>query len=164
MGRPLTARSRRPALTRGAVVGFAAGLVLNPVFKVVTGRRGIGAATALAERLGGSSPLGAGSRYDVHRARRIAGGVHLAARVPPVDVVCLPRSLTLWCLLRRRGIPASLLIGVGDATGAFGAHAWVRVHDADVGEDPAQIAQYAAFADPVLGAPDPVLGAPDRGR
>ena len=37
---------------------------------------------------------------------------------------CLPRSLTLYLLLRRRGIPATLHIGVKRYP--FGAHAWVE--------------------------------------
>lgn len=37
---------------------------------------------------------------------------------------CLPRSLTLYLLLRRRGVPATLRIGVKRYP--FGAHAWVE--------------------------------------
>ena len=37
---------------------------------------------------------------------------------------CLPRSLTLYLLLRRRGVPAALRIGVKRYP--FGAHAWVE--------------------------------------
>ena len=37
---------------------------------------------------------------------------------------CLPRSLTIYLLLRRRNIPATLRIGVKRYP--FGAHAWVE--------------------------------------
>ncbi len=37
---------------------------------------------------------------------------------------CLPRSLTIYLLLRRRGIPVSFHIGVKRYP--FGAHAWVE--------------------------------------
>ena len=37
---------------------------------------------------------------------------------------CLPRALTLYLLLRRRGVPATLHIGVKRYP--FGAHAWVE--------------------------------------
>ena len=37
---------------------------------------------------------------------------------------CLPRSLTVYLLLRRRGIPAAFHIGVKRYP--FGAHAWVE--------------------------------------
>lgn len=37
---------------------------------------------------------------------------------------CLPRALTIYVLLRRRGVPATLHIGVKRYP--FGAHAWVQ--------------------------------------
>ncbi len=37
---------------------------------------------------------------------------------------CLPRALTIYVLLRRRGVPATLHIGVKRYP--FGAHAWVE--------------------------------------
>ena len=37
---------------------------------------------------------------------------------------CLPRALTIYALLRRRGLPATLRIGVKRFP--FGAHAWVE--------------------------------------
>ena len=37
---------------------------------------------------------------------------------------CLPRALTIYLLLRRRGVPATLHIGVKRYP--FGAHAWVE--------------------------------------
>lgn len=37
---------------------------------------------------------------------------------------CLPRALTIYVLLRRRGVPATLRIGVKRFP--FGAHAWVE--------------------------------------
>ncbi len=145
------ARAVIGGLGRGGVIAFSVALVLNPVFKVVVRRRGMTGGVALAERLGGRAPLATGSRYDVHRARRLAHGVHLAARIPPVDVVCLPRALTLWSLLRRRGVPAELVIGVEDPSSAFAAHAWVRVQGVDIGEDPAQLARFHPMERPVLG-------------
>ena len=37
---------------------------------------------------------------------------------------CLPRAMTIYLLLRRRGVPATLRIGVKRYP--FGAHAWVE--------------------------------------
>lgn len=54
----------------------------------------------------------------------------------PVDATCLARSLVLVAMLARRGLPATLVIGVrpggrrnaeAPANGGFGAHAWVEV-------------------------------------
>lgn len=47
---------------------------------------------------------------------------------------CLPRSLTVYLLLQRRGVPATLHIGVKRYP--FGAHAWVEC-DGDVVDDSA---------------------------
>lgn len=49
-------------------------------------------------------------------------------------VSCLPRSLALWRMLERRGIPARMRIGVRRAEGALAAHAWVEVGGRPVGE------------------------------
>jgi Transglutaminase-like superfamily len=39
---------------------------------------------------------------------------------------CLERSLVLWWLLARRGVPAELRIGARNQAGSFEAHAWVE--------------------------------------
>lgn len=53
--------------------------------------------------------------------------VDLAARhIPFHRPTCLSRSLVLWHLLRRRGSPAEIRIGVQTADGQFRAHAWVE--------------------------------------
>ena len=45
---------------------------------------------------------------------------------------CLPRSLAVYWVLRRRGLPSELVMGV--KKNPFGAHAWVEV-DGDVISD-----------------------------
>lgn len=58
---------------------------------------------------------------------------------------CLKRSLTLWFLLRRRGINGDLRVGVRRHEGNFQAHAWVEYGDRVV-NDLATIAQhYSVF-------------------
>lgn len=59
-------------------------------------------------------------------AHRIARLVGIAAYHGPYRATCLRRSLALWWLLRRRGIPAELRIGVRKDGDAFQAHAWVE--------------------------------------
>jgi hypothetical protein len=63
---------------------------------------------------------------DVSTARGVARVVDVAARRGPYGATCLPRSLTLWWLLRRRGIDPELRIGVRKGAGNFEAHAWVE--------------------------------------
>jgi len=61
----------------------------------------------------------------VHTAKALARLVDIAARHGPYRATCLRRSLALCWLLRRRGLPARLRIGVGLAEGPMSAHAWV---------------------------------------
>lgn len=69
-----------------------------------------------------------------------AWAVAAAAHHAPFSTTCLQRSMTLWWLLRRRGIGSDLRIGVTKAGGEFGAHAWLERDgevindDMDVGE------------------------------
>jgi hypothetical protein len=82
---------------------------------------------------------------DQRLAANVARLVGLAARHGLPRSSCLPRSLTLWRLLRSRGIEARLRFGVRTEDGRLDAHAWVEhggrpLNDAsDVGE------RYAAF-------------------
>jgi Transglutaminase-like superfamily len=77
------------------------------------------------------APVGhASNRGDVElirRARETARMVGTAARRGPYHATCLPRSLTLWWLLRSRRIDSDLCIGVRKDKGQFEAHAWVEL-------------------------------------
>ncbi len=59
-------------------------------------------------------------------ANGIARLVAIAANHGPYRATCLRQSLALWWLLRRRGIPAELRIGVRKDDGDLKAHAWVE--------------------------------------
>ena len=65
--------------------------------------------------------------------------IAIAARRTPLRVTCLPRSLALHWMLRRRGIESTLRIGVRKRGDHLEAHAWVEqggqplLDDADVG-------------------------------
>ena len=60
-------------------------------------------------------------------ARRAVNIVAAAYRQHPVRSSCLPRTVVLWSLLRRRGIGADVRIGVrSDTQGQFQAHAWLE--------------------------------------
>jgi hypothetical protein len=59
--------------------------------------------------------------------RRAAQMMAVACRVQPLRSSCLPRTVVLWSLLRRRGIGADVRIGVRcDSNGEFRAHAWIE--------------------------------------
>jgi len=61
--------------------------------------------------------------------------VAAAARRAPWRVKCLPRSVVLLGLLRRRGISGDMCLGIpGLAAPELEAHAWVEVNDRLVGD------------------------------
>ena len=75
------------------------------------------------------------SRGDVSFAEAHASVVDMVARnIPWGLVTCLPRSLTLWWLLRRHGIESEFRIGVRRDGERIVAHAWVVCHDTVIGE------------------------------
>jgi hypothetical protein len=125
--------------------GYARGLVLEAAAAL--------AATWLGLRLAGfqrwkvvfawfapgtTTSGGAASGALVDSAREIARLEQAAARHLFFRANCLEQSLTLWWLLRRRGIVAELRIGARKEAGRFEAHAWVEFDGAvlnDVGDE-----------------------------
>ena len=71
--------------------------------------------------------------------------VDIAARHLPWQPTCLPRSLVLWCLLRRQGVPAELRIGVQKSRQQLNAHAWVEVAGCVVNDTPDIAARFPPF-------------------
>ena len=59
--------------------------------------------------------------------------VDRAARLYLGRVACLQRAAATVYLLRRRGVPAALVVGVRHEP--FAAHAWVELDGRDVGTD-----------------------------
>ena len=79
-------------------------------------------------------------------ARRAAQMVAAACRRHPVRSGCLPRTIVLWSLLRRRGIDADVRIGVRCGNeDEFHAHAWLE-WNGEVLNDAADVgSQYLPF-------------------
>jgi Transglutaminase-like superfamily len=88
------------------------------------------------------------SHRDASTARVYASVLDMVARNTPLGLVtCLPRSLTLWWLLRRHGVESELRIGVRRESARIVAHAWVVCHGAVVGEtDPGQYVSFESAA------------------
>lgn len=56
---------------------------------------------------------------------RIARAVNKVADRAPIPLVCFPRAIAAQAMLRRRGIPVTLLFGVAKgADGQFMSHVW----------------------------------------
>jgi hypothetical protein len=110
--------------------------VLLPAMRVGVRVAGVRRVHAALARRGRPDPGRAASPpwAAPHRVREAARLVDMAARHAPFSNTCLHRSLTLWWLLRRRGVACSLRIGVRRQHGQFDAHAWVE-HDGAVVND-----------------------------
>ena len=113
---------------------------------------------ALGLRLFGFEPLRArlARRADPARlerpadslraALRVARVVRIAASRGPFRARCLPKSLLLWWLLRRRGMQPALRVGVRRDASGVRAHAWVELHGLVLSDHAGQIAgDYTAF-------------------
>lgn len=65
-------------------------------------------------------------RGSVPAVQRIVALMDAAERRVPVPVTCLTRALALGWILRRRGLPTTLRIGVRRSGGRLSAHAWLE--------------------------------------
>ena len=61
--------------------------------------------------------------------RAVRGAVRKASRRVPVGVTCFTRAMTATMMLRRRGIPSTLFLGVLTSGKDVQAHAWVQAGD-----------------------------------
>jgi hypothetical protein len=66
--------------------------------------------------------------------RQVRARVAQAARNHLYPMTCLRRSLVLQRMLRRRGIPTELRLGVRKEDGTLQAHAWLEYQGQPVGE------------------------------
>ncbi len=101
---------------------------------------GFGRLFALSQRLLRARPAErAPQALLAGAARKVA----LAAAFFPGRALCLEQSVTLWLLLRRRGVQADLRLGVRPYP--FGAHAWVEHGGVPVNEDPELVRSFATL-------------------
>jgi len=93
--------------------------------------------------LGPTVPPTEQTRANVRRAAQM---LTVACRRQPLRSSCLPRTIVLWSLLRRRGIDTDIRIGVrGDTEPKFQAHAWLE-WNGEVLNDAADVgSQYLPF-------------------
>jgi hypothetical protein len=102
--------------------------------------RGFGRAVAWARRRG---DLASAARLAGDEVERTAYHVAVAAAFFPGRAVCLEQSLALYVLLRRRGVPAELRVGV--QVYPFHAHAWVELDGEPVNEDRELVEKFRAL-------------------
>ncbi len=113
-------RPERQALLQGLVLLPTTAVAL----RIVGFRRWQAALSRLAQREETESDF---PEVSVQRAQRITKMVQAASRHGLWHTSCLEESLVVWWLLRRRGIPSDLRIGVRKTASALQAHAWVEL-------------------------------------
>jgi len=80
------------------------------------------------------------SRFAAGRETgRVTDAVDRIAAKRWMPATCLSRALAAQVMLRRRGVPSRLCLGVARADDALAAHAWIEIaQGATVGADEAQ--------------------------
>jgi hypothetical protein len=73
----------------------------------------------------------------------------MVKRATGLGGMCLARSLTLWALLRRRGIETELRVGYRKRDGGIEGHAWLEYEGVSINEDAAEIETYIVAPQPV---------------
>lgn len=125
---------------------FLRAAVALPVVQIAL--RALGYPRLLRWLGGGRKPLPPASAIPALLASRHKS-VERAGRRLPWKTTCLERSLTLWWLLRRTGVPCELRIGVRRGETGVEAHAWVEHAGQAINDTPDVAARYSAFEAPV---------------
>lgn len=124
---------------RGPAPASALRAVLDGVVVARTLRRR-GARSLLVDR--GARP----AADDADRSIEVAAAVDAGLGLIPMAPTCLRRSVTLARELRRRGLEATIHVGVRRGEHDIEAHAWVQTGTVVVNDDPAVPERYAEFA------------------
>jgi hypothetical protein len=77
---------------------------------------------------------------DLEICRRVRGMVDRAQMYYPKKAMCLQHSAVVTCLLRRRGVPAEMVLGAQEFPPK--AHAWAEVLNQVVSDSPAVKTKY----------------------
>jgi hypothetical protein len=136
---------RFSALERPAQRAFLRAMVLLPLVSISLHWRGFGATRATLERFIANSNLKEDAAGTSGLAATITRMVNAADRRGFVQPSCLAKSLTLWWLLGREGIPSELRIGIRKENEKFEAHAWVERDGTALNEPEDHHRHYAAF-------------------
>lgn len=129
-------------LTAHQWVVLVAALFMLPAIEIALRLRGM---QRVATRLARWSD-GAVVARDPSLPAQLAEPIAIVAGRPVVGARCLGRSLTLWFVLRRRGIDAELVLGtLAPTDDDLPAHAWVEVDGVPVNDDPDVRERYGSF-------------------
>jgi hypothetical protein len=120
-------------------------MVLLPLVALSLRWRGFGGTPAALQRLLSKANPEPDAALASRDAAMIAHMVNAADRHGLVHPSCLAKSLTLWWLLGRQGIPSRLRIGIRKEKEKFEAHAWVECDGAALNEPDEHHHHYAVF-------------------
>lgn len=136
---------RFSALERTAQTLFLRALVMLPLVGLSLKLRGFEATrSSLRKMISSAAPTTNGNSLNKQIALT-AHMVNAADRYGFAHPSCLVKSLTLWWLLGRQGIPSELRVGVRKEGGQFEAHAWVEREGMALNEPEEEHHHYAAF-------------------
>lgn len=107
---------------------------------------------AFLEKFLPSAPADGDANAQLELARYVTRLAEKAERQGPLRPNCLERSLVLWWLLRRRGVPAELRIGARKQDAQFEAHAWVELAGEVLNDSETVHTHYARFDGPIASA------------
>ncbi len=136
---------RFSALERPAQELFLRAVVLLPLVALSLRWRGFRETQAALERFLSKANPGPAAALASKVAALTAHMVNAADRHGLVHPSCLAKSLTLWWLLGRQGIPSHLRIGIRKEKEKFEAHAWVEREGTALNEPEEHHHHYAAF-------------------
>ncbi|HET9439391.1 MAG TPA: lasso peptide biosynthesis B2 protein [Longimicrobiales bacterium] len=86
--------------------------------------------------------------YDESLIPRVLHNIIVATALYPGRSKCLEQAIAGLILLRRRGVPVNLQLGVQPYP--FFAHAWLQLNGAPLTESAEVIARFALLPDPAL--------------
>jgi hypothetical protein len=84
------------------------------------------------------SPQPDSNRQDFPHAFATGRLVNLVATNPKINATCLRRTLIAWWILRWRGIPSDVRIGINMTSG----HAWLEHHGSVINDAPDVVVKY----------------------
>ncbi len=86
------------------------------------------------------------SLATIHQARRAQ---QIVKRNTGIAGNCLVRSLTLWAMLLRRGVPTDLRVGFRKREGRIEGHSWLEYAGAPVNEVLSEARSYVPYEKPI---------------
>jgi hypothetical protein len=82
------------------------------------------------------------------RIRNARRAQRIVKRTTGIAGNCLVRSMTLWTMLRRRGLSTELRVGFRKCEGRIEGHAWVEYDSTPINEDARTIRTYVPYQQP----------------